>query len=229
MIDIAMLPRAATACIAAAALCGMIAGFCLLTGKKSFFTMFYSRPKTDFTELGWKLRQLAQFFGYVAVAVSFIGRCKNEMSTGSTCGFVSLESPWANQLMRKSMLHRQIIFALLALCVPAAGWSSETDGLWILPAATACLAQYPELSDTRLGKSLAKAPQIQDHIDRAKAVFASNPWSGRALCDELMHDKPDPQRDDRAFFSDMRVRHTTVLKVLADRLPDGWFALKPVQ
>jgi hypothetical protein len=101
--------------------------------------------------------------------------------------------------------------------------------MWILPAATACLAQYPDLSNSRLGTRLADAPQVQEHINQAKAVFASNPWPGRALCDELMHDKPDPQRDDRAYFNDMRDRHLNALKGLAERFPGGWSFSTPRQ
>lgn len=127
------------------------------------------------------------------------------------------------------MRHRKLTIALCTFCVCASSWSSGNDGLWILPAATACLAQYPDLSNTRLGKSLVNAPQVQEHINRAKAVFASNPWPGRALCDELMHDKPDPQRDDRAYFNDMRDRHLNALKALAERLPDGWSFSRPRQ
>lgn len=132
-------------------------------------------------------------------------------------------------LMGKTMWRRKITIALCILCVSVCGWSSGNDDLWILPAATACVAQYPELSSTRLGTSLVNAPQVKQHIHRAKAVFASNPWPGAALCDELMHDKPDPQRDDRAHFNNMRDRHLGALKALAERLPDGWSFSKPPQ
>jgi hypothetical protein len=63
---------------------------------------------------------------------------------------------------------------------------------------------------------------MQPKIDRAKAVFASNPWSGKALCDELMEVKHDPQRDDQKYFDNMRVRHLEALKALAERLPEEW-------
>lgn len=125
------------------------------------------------------------------------------------------------------MRHPKMAFVFCTLCISAPVWSSGDDGLWILPAATACLAQYPELSTTRLGTSLANAAPIQVHINRAKAVFASNPWSGRGLCNELIHDKTDPHRDDKAYFNDVHDRHSDELKALAERLPDGWFSLAP--
>lgn len=130
---------------------------------------------------------------------------------------------------KKIMWRRKLTIALCTLCVSAPGWSSGNDDLWILPAATACVAQYPEFSSTRLGASLVNAPLVQQHINRAKAVFASNPWPGRAHCDELMHDKPDRQRDDRTHFNNMRDRHLDALKALAERFPEGWSFSKPGQ
>ena len=122
-------------------------------------------------------------------------------------------------------LHK-ITIAFCTLCVSASCWSSEDGDLWILPTAIACLAQYPELSNTRLGTSLINSPKIQQHINKAKAVLASNPWRGRALCDELMPMKRDPQRDDQTYLNNMRDRHVGTLKALAERLPDGWSLLQ---
>ena len=128
---------------------------------------------------------------------------------------------------RKTMLRPKIAVVSCMLCLSSSGWSSGDDDLWILPAAVACIAQYPELSSTHLGTIIVKAPQFQRHIDRAKAAFATDPWAGGALCDELMHDKPDPRRDDRAHFNNMRDRHRNALKALAGRFPDGWSFSKP--
>jgi len=52
MIDSTLLPRIVFACIAVGAVCGIIAGFYLLQEKKSFFKIFYWRPKTT-SALGW--------------------------------------------------------------------------------------------------------------------------------------------------------------------------------
>jgi hypothetical protein len=127
------------------------------------------------------------------------------------------------------MRRHTITIALCALCVSAPGRSAGNDDLWILPAAIACVAQYPELSSTRLGTSLVNAPKVQQDINKAKAVFASNPWQGAALCNELMHDKPDPGRDDRAHFNNLRDRHLDALKALAERFPNGWSFSAPRQ
>lgn len=120
------------------------------------------------------------------------------------------------------MLRRKIAIVLCTICVSSPTWSSEDEDLWFLPTAVSCIAQYPELANTRLGASLVNAPRVQQHIQKAKAVFATEPWEGRALCDELMHDKPDPNRDDRAYFNHMRDRHLDALKALAKRFPEGW-------
>lgn len=127
------------------------------------------------------------------------------------------------------MLRRKIAIVLCTVCMPSPGWGSGDEDLWFLPAAVSCIAQYPELSSTRLGTILVNAPQVQQHIEKAKAVFASDPWDGRALCDELMHDMPDPKRDDRMYFNNMRDRHLDELKALAKRFPDGWSFSKPPQ
>ena len=126
------------------------------------------------------------------------------------------------------MRPHKITIAFCALCVSAPGWSAGDDDLWILPTAIACLAQYPELSNTRLGTNLINAPKVQQHINKAKAVLASHPWQGRALCDELMPMKRDPQRDDQMYLNSMRDRHLDTLKALAERFPDGWsFSQQP--
>ncbi|MQA21608.1 hypothetical protein GEV01_18990 [Rugamonas sp. FT103W] len=127
------------------------------------------------------------------------------------------------------MRRHKITIALCALFVSAPGWSSEDDDLWILPTVIACVAQYPELSNTRLGTSLVNSPKLQQHLDRAKAVLVSKPWQGRALCDELMHVKRDPQRDDQTYFNNMRDRHLDALKALAERFPYGWSFSHPPQ
>jgi hypothetical protein len=127
------------------------------------------------------------------------------------------------------MWHRKITIAFCMLCVSPYGWGSVEEGMWILPVATSCLAQYPEMSDIRLGALLAKATRVQPKIDRAKAVFASNPWQGKSLCNELMQAKHDPQRDDQEYFDSMRVRHLAALKSLAERLPEEWTLSKQSQ
>jgi len=58
------------------------------------------------------------------------------------------------------MRRRNMIIALFALSTSAPAWSSGDGDLWILPAAVACVAQYPELSSTYLGTALLKAPQL---------------------------------------------------------------------
>jgi hypothetical protein len=124
-------------------------------------------------------------------------------------------------------LHK-ITIAFCALCVSAPSWSFGDNDLWILPTAIACLAQYPELSNTRLGTNLINSDKLQQHINKAKAVLASNPWQGRALCDELMPMKRDPQRDDQTYLNNMRDRHLDTLKALTERFPDGWsFSQQP--
>jgi hypothetical protein len=72
MIDVTLLPRVVAACIAAAAVCGAIAGFYLLPEKKTIFTVFYSRPKTDFRGRGWQLRQASVYFGYLAFSIAIV-------------------------------------------------------------------------------------------------------------------------------------------------------------
>lgn len=63
--------------------------------------------------------------------------------------------------------------ALVTLLASAPAWSSGDGDLWIFPVASACMAQYPELSSTQLGTALQQAPQIAAHISAAKAAFAS--------------------------------------------------------
>jgi hypothetical protein len=125
------------------------------------------------------------------------------------------------------MLCRKIAIVLCTMCLSSPALSSGDEDLWFLPTAVSCIAQYPELANTRLGTILVNAPQVQKHIQRAKAVFAIDPWDGRALCDELMHDKPDPNRDDRAYFNKMRDRHLDALKALVKRFPEGWSFSSP--
>lgn len=72
MIDSTLLARVAFACIAVGTVFGIIAGFYLLPEKKSFFKIFYSRPETDFTGMGWKFRQISVFFGYLAIAIAIV-------------------------------------------------------------------------------------------------------------------------------------------------------------
>lgn len=123
----------------------------------------------------------------------------------------------------------KIFIVLCTVCMPSSSWGSGNEDLWFLPTAVSCIAQYPELSSTRLGTILMNTPQVQQHIERAKVVFASDPWDGRALCDELMRDMPDPKRDDRTYFNNMRDRHLDELKALVKRFPDGWSFSKPPQ
>lgn len=72
MIDVTLLPRVVAGCIAAGAVCGAVSGFYLLPEEKTFFTNFYSRPKTDFKGKGWQLRQASVFFGYLALALAIV-------------------------------------------------------------------------------------------------------------------------------------------------------------
>lgn len=98
--------------------------------------------------------------------------------------------------------------------------SSAGDGdLWILPAAVACVAQYPDLSGTELGSKLVKAPRAEQQIGAARAAFATRPWEARALCDELMHLDPKLRPADKAYFEKMRERHIDALGALQERIP----------
>ena len=49
-----------------------LASFLILPGKKNFFKLFYSHPKTDFIGIGWRLRQASLFFTYLAFAIAII-------------------------------------------------------------------------------------------------------------------------------------------------------------
>lgn len=118
---------------------------------------------------------------------------------------------------RKTMLRPKIAAVACMPCLSSPGWSSGDDDLWILPAAVVRIAQSPESPSTHQGTIIVKAPQFQRHTDRAKAGFATDPRAGGALCDELMHDNPDPRRDDRVHFNNMRDRHRNALKALAGR------------
>jgi hypothetical protein len=72
MIDSTLLQPILFACMAVGAVFGIIAGFYVRPEKKNFFTIFYWRPKTDFTDRGWKLRQISLFFINAAVAIYFV-------------------------------------------------------------------------------------------------------------------------------------------------------------
>jgi len=114
--------------------------------------------------------------------------------------------------------------ALLGIFISVPAWSAGDGDLWILPAAVACVAQYPELSSTDLGSKLMKAPQAAQQVDAAKAAFATRPWPGRALCDELMHLDPHAQHVDQAYFDKLREKHLDALSALQERLPAFWGA-----
>lgn len=72
MIESVLLARAFFACCVVVAVCGGVASFLLLPGKRSPFKLFYSHPKTDFTGIGWRLRQASLLFTYLAFAIAII-------------------------------------------------------------------------------------------------------------------------------------------------------------
>ena len=72
MIESVLLARAFFACCVVVALCGGVASFLLLPGKRSSFKLFYSYPRTDFTGIGWGLRQASLLFTYLAFAIAII-------------------------------------------------------------------------------------------------------------------------------------------------------------
>jgi hypothetical protein len=72
MIDSTLLQPIIFACVAIGAVSGIIAGFYVRPEKKNFFTIFDWRPKTDFTDRGWKLRQISRFFINAAVAIAIV-------------------------------------------------------------------------------------------------------------------------------------------------------------
>jgi hypothetical protein len=120
-------------------------------------------------------------------------------------------------------MHRHCMtIALLGLFTSAPAWSAGDGDLWILPAAMACVAQYPSLSSTELGSKLVKAPQVVRQIDAARAAFATRPWEARSLCDELMHLDPKLRPADKAYFEKMRERHIDALSALQERIPGFW-------
>ena len=122
------------------------------------------------------------------------------------------------------MRRQNMIIALFALSTSAPAWSAGDGDLWILPAAVACVAQYPELSSTYLGTALLKAPQLAPQISAAKEAFASRPWPGKGLCDELMHEDPNQQHGDKAHFDKMREKHIDAIRALVEQFPQLWGA-----
>jgi hypothetical protein len=72
MIESVLLARALFACCVVVAVCGGIASFLLIPGKRRFFKNLYSHPKSDFTALGLRLRQSSLFFTYLAFAIAII-------------------------------------------------------------------------------------------------------------------------------------------------------------
>jgi hypothetical protein len=72
MIDSTLLQRMVFACMAVGAVFGIIAGFYVRPEKKNFFKIFYWRQRTDFTDKGWKLRQISLFFINAAVAIAIV-------------------------------------------------------------------------------------------------------------------------------------------------------------
>lgn len=72
MIDSVLLARALFSCCVLVAATEGVASFLLLPGKRRFFKLFYSHPKTDFTGIGWQLRQASLFFTYLAFAIAVI-------------------------------------------------------------------------------------------------------------------------------------------------------------
>jgi hypothetical protein len=118
-------------------------------------------------------------------------------------------------------LHKTTI-ALFALFASAPALSSGDGDLWVFPVAVACVAQYPELSTTALGAELLKAPQLSHQIGAAKAAFASRPWPGKGLCDELMHEDPQQQVKDKFHFDKMREKHIDALRSLVEQFPQLW-------
>jgi hypothetical protein len=122
------------------------------------------------------------------------------------------------------MRRHKITIALVTLLASAPAWSSGDGDLWILPVAVACVAQYPELSSTQLGTVLQQAPQLAPQISAAKAAFASHPWQGKALCDELMHEDLTRQPEDKGHFDKMREKHIDAFRSLVEQFPQLWAA-----
>jgi len=122
------------------------------------------------------------------------------------------------------MRRHNVAIALATLLTSVPAWSSGDGDLWILPVAVACVAQYPELSSTPLGGGLSKAPEVAPQISAAKAAFASRPWKGKELCDELMHEDPRHQSEDSAHFDKMREKHIDAFRALVEQFPQLWAA-----
>lgn len=119
---------------------------------------------------------------------------------------------------------QKMTVALVALLASAPAWSSGDGDLWILPVAVACVAQYPDLAGTPLGTSLTQAPQLAPQISAAKSAFASKPWQGKALCDELMHEDLTRQNEDKGHFDKMREKHIDAFRSLVEQFPQLWAA-----
>lgn len=122
-----------------------------------------------------------------------------------------------------------LTLALFGIFTSVPAWSAGDGDLWILPAAVACVAQYPELSTTDLGSKLMQAPQAAAQVGAAKAAFAARPWQGRALCDELMHLDPHARPVDQAYFDKLRDKHVDALRALQERIPAFWGATEPAR
>ena len=127
------------------------------------------------------------------------------------------------------MRRQTMAIALAALFASAPAWSSGDGDLWILPVAVACVSQYPDLSSTQLGTSLVQAPQLAPQISAAKAAFASHPWQGKALCEELMHEDLTRQNEDKGHFDKMREKHIDAFRSLVEQFPQLWAAPEAAQ
>ena len=122
-----------------------------------------------------------------------------------------------------------LTLALFGMFTSVPAWSAGDGDLWILPAAVACVAQYPELSTTDLGSKLMQAPQAAAQVAAARTAFAARPWQGRALCDELMRLDPHSQPADKAYFEKLHDKHVDALSALQERIPEFWGASEASQ
>lgn len=69
---------------------------------------------------------------------------------------------------------------------------------------------------------MLQAPQLAQQIGAAKAAFASRPWQGKGLCNELMHEDPTREPQDKGHFDKMREKHIDALTSLVERFPQLW-------